>query len=66
MWGQSAPSKVLHFNHRVRLFGIIMTIPKNRPYLERLVKGVANKNVLDNVYFNPKKCIPKPNMGFLQ
>ena len=64
MWGQSAPSKVLHFNDRVCLFGIIMTIPKNRPYFERLAKGVANKNVLDDVDYNPKNIFQKLTWDF--
>ena len=32
-----------------------MGIPSNRPLVEILVMGVANKNVLDDYSFHPKK-----------
>jgi len=64
MWGQSTPNKVLHFNNRLRLFGIIMTIPRNRPYFERLAKGVVNKNVLDDDDFNLKNIYQRLTWDF--
>ena len=64
MWGQSTPNKVLHYNDRLRLFGIIMTIPRNRPYFERLAKGVISKNVLDDDDFNPKNIYQRLTWDF--
>ena len=48
MWGQSSPSKILHYNDRVCLFGILMTIHRYCTYFKRLAEGVGNKNVLDD------------------
>ena len=39
MSGQFTPNKIFHYNDRLLLFGIIMIIPRNRPYFERLAKG---------------------------
>ena len=64
MWGQSSPNKVLHFNDRLRLFGILMTTPSNRPLFERLAKGVADKNVLDDDSFHPKNIFQKLTWDF--
>jgi len=54
IWDQFSPSKVLHCNDRVRLFGIPMTIPRNHTYFERLAKSIGNKNILDDDAYNPK------------
>ena len=39
VWGYPTQNKVVHFNDRLRLFGLIMTIPCNRLYYERLEGG---------------------------
>ena len=64
MWSQGAPSKVLHHNDRLRLFGILMSIPGNRAYFERLALGVADKNVLDDDSFHPKNIFQKLTWDF--
>ena len=64
MWSQGAPSKVLHYNDRLRLFGMVMNIPSHRPLFERLALGVANKNVLDNDCFHPKNIFQKLTWDF--
>ena len=64
MWSQGAPSKVLHYNDRLRLFGILVSIPSHRPLFERLALGVANKNVLDNDSFHTKNIFQKLTWDF--
>ena len=64
MWSQGAPSKVLHHNDRLRLFGILMSIPGNRAYFERLALGVPDKNVLDDDSFHPKNIFQKLTWDF--
>ena len=54
VWGQAQPKNVIHFNDWLRLFGILMSIPSNRPLCERLTAGVADKNVLDDTRMQPK------------
>ena len=39
VWGYPTQNKVVHFNNRLRLFGLIITIPRNRPYYKRLAGG---------------------------
>ena len=55
MWGYAQTSQVVHFNDRLRLFGIIVTIPRNLPFFVQLVEGVGSKNVLDGKSLSPKE-----------
>ena len=64
VWGYAQPSQIIHFNDRLRLFGLIMTIPKNRPLFERLALGVTHKNVLDDVAMQPKKIFQDLTFDF--
>ena len=53
IWGQLSPSKLLYYNDRLRLFGILLNIPKKRTYLKQLAKGVGNKDFLNDDAHNP-------------
>ena len=53
-WGAGAPSTELHHNDRVRLFGILMTIPENREYFQRLAEGVTSRRHIDDPEFSLK------------
>ena len=64
VWGQAQPKNVIHFNDRLRLFGILMSIPSNRPLFERLASGVADKNVLDDIGMQPKNIFQKLTFDF--
>ena len=64
VWGQAQPKNVVHFNDRLRLFGILMSIPSNRQYFERLASGVADKNVLDDIAMQPKSIFQKLTFDF--
>ena len=64
VWGYAQQSQVIHFNDRLRLFGIIMSQPRNRPLFERLASGVANKNVLDDNALQPKQIFQKLTFDF--
>ena len=54
-WGKGAPSTELHHNDRVRLFGILMTIPENREYFQRLAEGVTSRRHIDDPEFSLKQ-----------
>ena len=54
-WGTSAVDLTPHPNDRLRLFGIIMTIPRMRPYFQRLCDGITNLAQLDS----PSLSIPQ-------
>ena len=64
VWGQAQPKNVIHFNDRLRLFGILMSIPSNRPLFERLASGVADKNVLDDIGMQLKNIYQKLTFDF--
>ena len=64
VWGQAQPKNVVHFNDRLRLFGVLMSIPSNRPLFERLASGVADKNVLDDIGMQPKNIFQKLTFDF--
>ena len=55
VWGATAVDVTPHANDRVRLFGIIMTEPRMRPYLERLCDGITSLEQLDS----PSLSIPQ-------
>ena len=64
VWGQVQPKNVIYFNNRLRLFGILMSIPSNRPLFERLASGVTDKNVLDDIGMQPKNIFQKLTFDF--
>ena len=55
VWGASAVDLTPHPNDRIRLFGIIMTLPRMRAYFERLCDGITNREQLDS----PALSIPQ-------
>ena len=54
-WGTGSPSTELHHNDRVRGFGILMTIPENREYFQRLAEGVTSRRHIDDPEFSLKQ-----------
>ena len=64
VWGYAQPSQIIHFNDRLRVFGLIMTLPKNRVYFERLALGVTSKNVLDDGSMQPKQIFQELTFDF--
>ena len=64
VWGYAQPSQIIHFNDRLRVFGLIMTLPKNRAYFERLALGVTSKNVLDDGSMQPKHIFQELTFDF--
>ena len=54
-WGEGAPSTKLHRNDQVRLFGILMTLPENRKYFQRLVERVTSRRHIYNPEFSLKQ-----------
>ena len=64
VWGYAQPSQILHYNDRLRLFRLIMFIPKNRPLFERLALGVSNKNVFNNGVMQPKQIFQDLTFDF--
>ena len=55
MWGAARPANVLHHNDRVRIFGIIMSIPEYRDVFSRLVNGPVGRHQKDDVKYHPKQ-----------
>ena len=64
VWEYAQPSQIIHFNDRLHLFGLIMTISKIRPIFERLALGVTHNNVLDDVAMQPKKLFQDLTFDF--
>ena len=48
IWGKDSISLAPHPNDRVRLYGIVMSIPQYRFVLQRLCDGVTSRDALDN------------------
>ena len=54
VWGYAQPSTQLHHNDRLRLFGLLMTVPHNLAAYTRLGEGIKNRAVFDDPNMNPK------------
>ena len=54
VWGYAQPSTQLHHNDRLRLFGLLMTLPHNLAAYTRLGEGIKNRAVFDDPNMNPK------------
>ena len=52
MWGASAVDTDPHHNDRVRLFGIITTIPEYREIFQKLAEGVNERYAIDDPSLN--------------
>ena len=55
MWGADKPMSIIHHNDRVRVFGIVMTLPENREMFGRLANGPSTRNQIDDVAYHPKQ-----------
>ena len=55
MWGAAKPMSVIHHNDRVRLFGIVMTLPENREMFGRLANGPSTRKQIDDIAYHPKQ-----------
>ena len=55
MWGASKPVSYIHHNDRVRIFGIVMTLPENREMFGRLANGPSTRNQIDDIAYHPKQ-----------
>ena len=64
MWGAARPVNILHHNDRVRVFGILMTIPENRDKFERLANGPKGRNQIDDIGYHPKQIFQDTALGF--
>ena len=64
MWGAARPANVLHHNDRIRIFGIIMSLPEYREVFARLVNGPAARNEIDDVRFHPKQIYQDIALAF--
>ena len=63
MWGSSKPINAIHFNDRLRVFGIIMSIPDNRHIYQRLAEGCTTRKHLDDPIYNMKQMFQ--NIGLM-
>ena len=64
IWGQSLSSQAIHPDDRLRLFGLIMSLPQNRSIFVRLAKGITNRGVLDDPSLSPKHIFTKLAFDF--
>lgn len=48
VWGTDSGTLGLHANDKIRLFGILMTLEKNRPQFQRLAEGVKERAQMDS------------------
>ena len=48
VWGSSSCGQAMHYNDKLRLFGLIMSIPDNRPMFQRLAEGASTRSALDD------------------
>ena len=55
MWGAARPVNIIHHNDRIRVFGILMTLPENRDHYERLANGPKGRNQIDDISYHPKQ-----------
>ena len=63
-WGHAKPSSTIHHIDRVRVYGIVMSIPKNRPQYERLAGGCTVREHHDDPGFSPKEIFQNIALSF--
>ena len=54
-WGNASVSSEIHFNDRVRLCKVIMSLDENREYYQRLAEGCSSRKHLDDPEFSMKQ-----------
>ena len=64
VWGYAQPPTQLHHNDRIRLFGILMTLPHNLAMYTRLAEGINNRAVFDDPKMHPKQMFTKMAQDF--
>ena len=64
MWGAARPVNVIHHNDRVRVFGIIMTIPENREIYGRVANGPTGRTQIDDISYHPKQIYQSVALSF--
>ena len=64
MWGAARPANTIHHNDRVRVFGVIMTLPENRDLYGRIANGPNARNQIDSVEYHPKQIFQSIALGF--
>ena len=64
MWGAARPVNIIHHNDRVRVFGVLMTVPENRDIFGRLANGPNTSNEIDDVGYHPKQIFQNIALGF--
>ena len=52
VWGARSVDTTPHHNDRVRLFGMIMTLPQFREVYQKLAEGVTSRDGIDNPNLN--------------
>ena len=57
--GYAQLSNLLHHNDRLRLFGVIMTLPHNLAIYERLSEGIKNRAMFDDPKMQLEKLFTK-------
>ena len=64
MWGAARPVNIIHHNDRIRVFGILMTLPENRDHYERVANGPKGRNQIDDISYHPKQIFQDTALGF--
>ena len=55
MWGRGKAVNQIHFNDRIRLYGLIMSVSANRHIYQRLAEGCTARRHVDDPVFNSKE-----------
>ena len=64
VWGTSAVDLTPHPNDRLRLFGILMTLPRLRPHFQRLCDGITVRDQLDSAELSLKQIYADIRLAF--
>ena len=64
MWGAAHPVNIIHRNDRVRVFGIIMTVPENRDIFGQLANGPTGHTQIDDISYHPKQIYQSIALAF--
>ena len=63
IWGAQSVDTTPHHNDRVRLFGMIMTLPQFREVYQKLAEGVTSRDGIDDPNLNNTQMFQ--NLAFL-
>lgn len=59
IWGSASALEGMHYNDKLRLFGLIMTREDNRFEFQRLAEGVTSRAGLDDPLLSPASIFQK-------